>query len=80
MLRGRFVNALSIKYNGNIFSLRMIASDKANLFVWSVLLVAKFLLYVSRGVLSSYLYTHIDTRRGRDDLMSSDVGCHRRYI
>ena len=77
MLRGRFVNALSIKYNGNIFSLRMIASDKANLFVWSVLLVAKFLL---RGVLSSYLYTHIDTRRGRDDLMSSDVGCHRRYI
>ena len=42
MLRGRFVNDLSIKYNGNIFSLHMIASDKANLFVQSVLLVAKF--------------------------------------
>ena len=58
----------------------MIASDKANLFIQSVLLVAKFLLYVAGSVLSSYLYTHIDTRRGRDDLMSSGVGCHRRYI
>ena len=58
----------------------MIASDKANLFFRSVFLVAKFLLYVAGGVLSSYLYTHIDTRRGRDDLMSSGVGCHRRYI
>ena len=42
MLRGRFVKALSIKCNGNIFSLHMIANDKANLFVRSVLLVANF--------------------------------------